>query len=157
MANKITIFDILATIDAKDVDFYDNLPEVVQKAEHPLVLMKWMLGCNDPAKILLLNEMVNPYVFPLSRQKPMVMKLLTVCADGKRTRYKWIPRKKAKTTKYPALVALIQQQFQYSSKHALDALPVLTGLQLLQFAEEMGYQKKEMSDIKKEIKKRDKK
>jgi len=154
--NKITIFDILARIDIKDTHFYDDLPEAVQKAEHPLVLMKWMHGTNDPLKVMMLNEMVNPYVFSLHKHKPLVMKMLTICASGNRTRYKWIKMKKGSTVKYPALIDVIKRTFNYSTAKALDVLPLISDADLLAFCEQLGFQKDEYKNIKKEIRLRNK-
>lgn len=156
MDDKITILDILNRIDAKDKNFYDDLPETVQKAEHPLVLMKWMAGTTDPMKTTMLNEVVNPYVFNLHKHKPLVMKLLTICADGHRTRYKWTKLKKGGTSKYPTLTGIIKRVFEYNTKHAIDALPLLTDEQLLEYADHLGFQKDEMRNVKKEIKRRNK-
>lgn len=156
MADKITIFDILVRIDVKDQSFYDDLPESVQKAEHPLVLMKWMAGSNDAMKVVLLNEIVNPYVFNLHKHKPLVMKLLTACASGKRTRYKWTKLKKAGTTKYPTLTDIVMRAFGYSSQRAVETLPLLTGEQLTEYAMDLGFQNIEMRNVRKEIKQRSK-
>lgn len=154
MDEKITIFDILARIDSKDKQFYDNLPEAVQKAEHPLVLMKWMAGTSDAMKIVLLNEIVNPYVFNLHKYKPLVMKLLTACTDGNRTRYKWTKLKKAGTTKYPTLTDIIKRVFDYGTARAADTLPLLSDDQLIEYAEGLGFQNDEMRNVRKEIKQR---
>lgn len=152
--DKITIFDILAQIDQKDIHFYENLPEQVQKAEHPLVLMKWMSGSNDPLKIILLNELVNPYVFNLHKHKRLVMKLLTTCANGKKTRYKWTKLKSAKGVNQPKLIGLIKQTYSYSTRHAISALPLFSNAQLLEMAIDLGYQKQELTAIKAELRKR---
>jgi len=154
MDNKVTIFDILARIDAKDKNFYDDLSESVQKAEHPLVLMKWMAGTTDPMKTTMLNEVVNPYAFNLHRHKPLVMKLLTICADGHRTRYKWTKLKKGKTTKYPTLTDIVKRVFDYSTQKAVDVIPLLSDDQLLEYADHLGFQKDEIRNVKKEIKQR---
>lgn len=151
MSNKITIFDILAKIDAKDVNFYANLPPEVQKAEHPLVLMKWMAGTNDRMQIMLLNEIVNPYVFSLYKHKPLVMQMLTICASGQRKRYKWTKLKKTKTSKYPTLVLLLSQTFNYSHKLATEAVRFVQPDQFLIYAEQIGWQKEELSKVKKEV------
>lgn len=156
MDDKITIFDILARIDAKDKRFYDDLPPTVQKAEHPLVLMKWMAGTNDAVKTILLNELVNPYVFNLHKHKPLVMALLTACADGNRTRYKWTKLKKAGTTKYPILTDIIKRVFQYSTVRAVESLQLVPDAQLIEYAEGLGFQKDEMRTVRKEIKQRHK-
>lgn len=156
MDDKITIFDILGRIDTKDTHFYDDLPEKVQKAEHPLVLMKWMAGTSDPLKTMMLNEIINPYVFSLHKHKPLVMKLLTICANGNRTRYKWTKLKKGSTAKFPVLTDVIKQTFDYNTTKAVEALPLITDDQLLTFCDQLGFQKDELKNVKKEIRQRNK-
>ena len=150
-SNKITIFDILAKIDAKDPNFYTDLPEEVQKAEHPLVLMKWMAGTNDRLQIMMLNEVVNPYVFSLYKHKPLLMKMLTICASGKRKRYKWTKLKKSQTVKFPMLVDLIKRVFEYSTAEALDVVKLIPPQTYLEYADQIGLQKEELSKVKKEL------
>jgi hypothetical protein len=156
MDKKITIFDILADIDRKELDFYDKLPLEVQKAEHPLVLMKWMACTSDPLKIILLNEVVNPFVFSLYKHKSLVMKLLTICGNGNVTRYNWIKQKKTTSVKLPALTNIIKQIYNYNTKQAIEVIPLIDNNTFLTFADELGYQKEEISLVKKDLRKRKK-
>lgn len=84
------------------------------------------------------------------------MKMLTICGNGHKTRYKWTKIKKGATSKYPALTNVVRKMFDYSTAKAIDALPLLTDDQLLGFCDHLGLQKDELKNIKKEIRQRNK-
>lgn len=143
----------MGKIDAKQRDIYSTYTESEQKTIAPYVAMRWLSGVNDMRQIIFLNEIVNPYVFALGKDKDLLLKLMTICTTGKQRRYKWIKQGK-KETAFPLATKLVQTFYGYSKSHAKDALPSLTNDDLLSHAEELGYQPAEVKKLKLELKKR---
>ena len=150
---KLDIFEVIKNIDLKIRDYYDSLSEEEQKAISPYVIMRWLSGTSDMRQVFFLNELVNPYAFELQKHKDLLLKLMMVCTSGKSKRYTWLKQgKKAPST--PKLIKLVQEYFGYNSRHAAEAIPLLSDEDLISFAEQLAYQKKDISELKKELKKR---
>lgn len=155
MAEKkyaIDIFKILEKLNQKDRKFFEELPEEDLKSLHPLVLMRWMSGTQDARQVFFLNELVNGMVFPLTKHKQLLLKLLMISGPGKFRRYSWTKAKGKKTSNTPKTLAMVKQAYGYSTNHALDALKILSNEQILQMAEDLGKQPDEVREISKEIK-----
>jgi transcriptional regulatory protein LevR len=151
---KLNIFDVLSKISKKNSDFYDDLSIDEQKSVQPLVLLRWLTGIKSARQIMFLNEFVNPRVFSLTKHKKLLIQLMTICTSGTATKYTWKKAISKKGSKSPKSIAVIQDIFKYNSRHATDALPLLSTEDILQFAEQLGRQPPEIRDIKKELKNR---
>lgn len=152
--HKFDIFEVLGKINKKNTTFFPEMPQEEQKAIAPLVLMRWMSGTTDARQIFFLNEAVNPYVFPLANHKELLVDLMTICAPGKFQRYKWHKSLNKRTSTTPIAVSVIRDYFNYSQHEAQESLPVLTNDDILDYAEQLGYQKEEITKLKKELKNR---
>lgn len=157
------IFKVLEKLNQKDRKFFAELSEEDLKSLQPLVLMRWMSGCNDARQVYFLNEIVNPMVFlqnvdneqtkfTNSKHKMLWLYLLMVSGPGKFRRYNWMKAKGKGISNTPKTLAMIKQHYQYNTKHALDVLKILTNEQILQIAEDFGKQPDEVREIAKEIK-----
>lgn len=149
---SLDIFDLLAQIDRKNYDIWDKLTEEQKKELSPLVVMRWMAGMSDPMQLIFLNEIVNPTVFPLGTHKELLLKLLTVCSNGKSKRYQWINYKLSGERKAKTSTRLIAEHYGLSIKDAEDARRLFTNEDLMELAELQGFQKDELSALKRELK-----
>jgi hypothetical protein len=149
---SLDIFDLLAQIDRKNYDLWDKLSEDQRKEFSPLVVMRWMAGMSDPVQLIFLNEIINTSVFPLGTQKEFLLKLLTVCSNGKTKRYSWTNYKLSGEKKAKLSVKLIAERYGMSIKDAEDARRLFNVDDLLELAEEQGLQKEEIAALKKELK-----
>lgn len=130
------------------------MPLDEQKALHPLVLMRWMSGTTDARQIFFLNEAVNPYVFPLAKHPELLIDLMTICAPGQFKKYKWHKSLNKRASSTPIAVSIVRTYFEYSQREAQEALPLLSNDDVLDYAEQLGYQKEEITKLKKELKSR---
>lgn len=150
---SLDVFDLLSKIDRKDYEIWDNLNEEQKKEFAPLVVMRWMAGCGDPVQLIFLNEIVNTSVFQLGDHKELLLKLLTVCSNGKSKRYSWINYKVSNGSKKSKKVnELIATHYHMSLKEADEARPLFSEQEILELAEMHGLQKEEIAEIKKELK-----
>ena len=152
--HKFDIFDVLGKINKKNHTFFFFFPKDQQNAIAPVVLMRWMSGTTDARQIFFMNEAVNPFVFPLANHKELLIDLMTVCAPGKFQKYKWHKSLNKRTTSTPIAVSVIRDYFDYSQREAQQSLPLLSNDDVLDYAEQLGYQKEEITKLKKELKTR---
>lgn len=150
-AYALDIFDVLNHVNMNDFEYYGKLEEHEQKALHPLVLMKWMLGTNSDKQILRMNTRVNPYVFSLGQHKELLYKLLCSTTMGKSQRYSWIKTASAKKVGSLA-TAVVEEFYKCSPREAKAAMELLSGEEVLEMAEYLGRQSDELTKIKAEFK-----
>ena len=151
---KLDIFQVLDHISRKDTKYYRNLTEEEQKAFMPLVVMRWLSGTSSGRQVYFINELVNPSVFTNHQHKELLYYLLTICAPGEKRRYFWNKTLSKKSTSCPTTVSVIREYFGYSTTEALEALPLLTDIDILLYAENLGRQKDDVTKIKKELRSR---
>lgn len=160
---KLNLFELLDSISLKNVGYFDNLSEDQKKEFSPLVIMRWLTGCNNsrsnPARqIYFINEFVNPYVFSLRNKiykhdhSKLLYDLMTITTIGKKFNYKFIKKQNKRGSKYPKATAVVKQIFQYSSRDAQEAVNILKKEEIISMALSIGCQDNEIKDIKKELK-----
>lgn len=149
---KLDVFATLEQINRKNAEFYNDLTDEERKGFVPLIVMRWMSGMNSPLQIILLNEVVNPFVFSLFNHKDLLYKLLTV-SSVKPQRYKWI-KVKGKEHQHKHSIEVIRTHYGYSSAEAASVFPLLSSDTIMEMAEKHGLQKEELAKIKNELKNR---
>jgi hypothetical protein len=153
-ARKLNIFEVLESINQKDVGLYKSWTEEEAKQFVPLVTMRWMTGTDDARQIVLLNEFANPYVFSLYKHKELLTNLFVACSSGNSQRYTWMKGSSKATTGMPNIVSVVREYFGYSTKEAVQSIPLLKDEDILSYAEQLARQSDEISKIKKELKAR---
>lgn len=150
----LDIFTLLEQVDRKNYHIWDSLTEDQRKEFSPLIALRWMAGCTDPVQIIFLNELINPTVFTFGpEKKELLLKLLTVCSNGKPKRYQWINYKLGGSSKkMKKAVELVMNHYRLSPKEAEDSRRLFSDDEILALAEEQGLQKDEMLELKKELK-----
>jgi hypothetical protein len=155
MATKeraLDVFTLLDQIDKKNYYIWDSLTEEQRKEFSPLVVMRWMAGCTDPAQIVFLNDIVNLSVFSLGNHKEFLLKLLTVCSNGQTKRYQWVNYKLGGSKKMKKAVELVATHYRLGPKEAEDSRKLFSDEELFDLAELQGWQKDEIAELKKELK-----
>lgn len=148
----LNIFSVIGSLNKKQYGFFALLSAEEQKALQPLVLQRWLSGTSDPAQVILLNEFVNPYVFPLHKHKELLVKLLSITGSGGRA--KWLKAKGKATPSSPLTTNIIKSMYGYSTRDAIQASLLLTNDDVLELAAELGKQPDEIRALKAELKKR---
>ena len=153
MTYKLDIFQVLTNINGNEFDYYATLDEQQQKAFVPVVTMKWMLGTANGKHIKRLNDRVNKYVFELAKHKELLYHLMCATTTGKNIRYKYIKTSSSTTSSSkPVSLGVIEEYYGYSSKHALDVLPLFNHDDIVEMAEYLGRQQDDLTKIKNEHK-----
>lgn len=147
----LDIFSILSKLNAKDLTVWDNLSDEERKGFSPYIIARWMSGTNDPMQIILLNELVNPNIFSKTGQRTDIMcKLLAICGTGQSKRFKWIPESK-KAKKKDVSLEIVKEYYDITTAEALHYITTLDNSDVLEMAEELGYQQDELKKLKKDL------
>ena len=149
----LDIFTLLDQVDRKNYAIWDSLTDEQMKEFSPLVTLRWMAGCTDPVQLIFLNEIVNTTVFTLGEHKEFLLKLLTVCSNGKSKRYQWINYKLGGSKKMKKAVELVMNHYRLSPKEAEDTRKLFSDEEILALAEEQGLQKDEIKELLGELRK----
>lgn len=147
---KLDIFEVLGQLNNKNTTYYQQLEPEIQKQIQPLVVNRWMTGTSDDAQVYIDNEVVNPYIFSLSHHKNLLWKLMCAANSGRSQRYQWIKHSSQGTTSLA--VQAIQQYFNYNSSDATQALTVLTKKEVIQIADDLGWQSDQIAALDKQLK-----
>ena len=151
MANyKVDIFDILNRLSIGEQDIWSSLSEEEQKAISPLIVMRWLSGTSSKRQIVYLNTLVNHLVFSLSKHPDLLFKLMTCCTEKHPARYQWLGQKKSGPSKKLS-VQVLQNYYGYSSREATKVLPLLNRDDIIRIAENLGWEKEELTKLKKEL------
>jgi len=145
----IDLFKSLASLGKRDLDWYSSLSEEDKKSVHPFVIARWMVGTSDASQLIRFNEFVNPYLFPLGNEKELLFKLCAASATGKNVRYQWIKQPSGK--KSPKIkVDVIEQFYDISTREALLYVPIVQDEDLLEMAEQLGWENDQIKKLKAE-------
>lgn len=147
---KLDIFRVLKALDDKDISFFSSLNDDEKKEFQPFLVARWLSGSYSKQQVYLINELVNQYLFSLSKHKELLWYLLTICTTGKPQRYVW-NKSASKSSSYPVTVRAIKQYFGYSSKDAERNISVLPATTIIEMAEDMGWQDDDINKMRKEL------
>lgn len=149
-AERLDIFRVLKAADTKDTTFYSALEDEEKKQLQPFLVMRWLTGTYSKQQVFMINEVLNPYVFSLYQHKELLWKLSTICTSGKSQRYVW-NKIETKNVEHPISVMIIQEFMGYNSKDAVNVLKLLDPNDIVEMAEELGWQDDEINKSRKEL------
>jgi hypothetical protein len=139
MSFKLDIFKVLNEISNGNVDYLDSLPEEQAKQFSAYLTMLWIRGAttDSDAHIVLTNELVNPYVFSLSKHPKLLYKLLcTANGFGGKQFYRFNKKNKSISSES---IEIIKQKYGYSNREAMGVLPLFTEEDIMEIAQDIGY------------------
>lgn len=152
---KLDLFEILRRIDSGDINYFNNLSEAEMKEISPVVLMRWMSCCtkdkNNLDQVLYLNDLVNKLVFNFYYHKDLLIRMLMICSNKRNKKYEWLSKQAGKNHKHA--ISVLRERFGYSSREATGVLHLFNKDDMLEMASDLGWQKKEIDDLKTELKK----
>lgn len=146
----LDLFKFLGALNKRDLQAYTKLTDEAKKEASALVIQRWLSGTSDPAQIIRLNEVANPYIFALGSEKELLFKLLAAACTGRVNRTSWI-KGPGSSTKRLSLVA-IEEYYQCSQREAEEYLPRLDASDILRFAEDAGWDKDQIKKLTAELK-----
>ena len=151
MSFKLDIFKLLGDIEnPRAGDIYTKLTADEKKGYAPLVVMRWLSGTSDKQQIKLINEYTNPHVFALSKHPHLLLKLHQACSTKTGKRFTWLGIKGKK--KGALAQKAVQEYYGLSTREVKLFQPFPPEEEVLQIAEELGWDKDELNKLKKEHK-----
>ena len=130
--NSFDLFEGLASLSSRNLNWYNDLSDDGKKAASPFVIARWMSGTSDQAQIIRLNEVVNPYIFS-GFDKDVLFKLLAIAATG--------------STKLS--IEVVKQYYDCSTREAVTYK--VTNEDLVEMAESCGWSQEELKKLTKEF------
>jgi hypothetical protein len=146
---KLDIFSLFNKIDSGDFSFYEKLSEEEKKDFNPLIIMRWMSGCNDYRQIVFINTFVNTMIFTLSKHPELLSKLLVISSSKQKKHYQWMGQKKS--NKISNRIKILSEYFGYSEREAKLNIKLINNDEYENMANELGWQKDEIAKLKKEL------
>lgn len=147
---KVDIFKLLHEIDSGNINFYQSLSEQQQKNISPLVTMRWMSGTKNKNQITLINNLLNPFVYRLSKHKSLLYKLMCISSTGTQKTYSWVV--KASKIKTTCKIQLLMDTYGISPKSAVDYVDFFDEKDYLDMADKIGYDDDMLKKLKNEFK-----
>jgi len=149
--HTLDIFWLLSQLDKKQHDVWEGLTDEQKKEVSPYVILRWMAGnIDEPEQLVNLGDIASLYAFELGDEKELLLKVLAACSVGGPKRYSWVPFKVTAKRKNKAL-GLIASTYRWPMKHAAEAIHMFTIEELVQMAQDQGWQADELKDLKKEL------
>lgn len=148
--HKVDIFKVLDSLSRGDKNVWESFTEEEQKSISPLILMRWLSGTSSQRQIVYLNELANHLIFVLAKHPSLLLKVLSCCTDKRPGRFQWIPQKKSSGSKKLS-VKVLQEYYNYSSREAMMYLHLVNKDNMVKMAEELGWEKDELTKLKKEL------
>jgi hypothetical protein len=147
---QIPLKDLNTNIDLANMDFYDNLPEDLQKAFSPWLAMRWASSVQNKQLsthyLTMINDFCNNNFTLLSKHPGLFWKLLTMAGVGKTQFHKWIPPgKKTKKSKVQEFLASIYPTYKLEDLQMIEKVNSKAELKAL--AKNYGYDDKEIKEM----------
>jgi hypothetical protein len=86
--------------------------------------------------------------------KQLLVNLLSISTSGKNQKYVWNKNTGKKHASLPRITEVVKQYYNYNTKHAIDAIPLLSNDIIFSHAEDLGYQTDQLKELKKELNRR---
>lgn len=144
-APQIPLGQILAAMDRKDRDFYDNLDDELKKKFSPFLMLKYNASVYGTPElehyyIASTNHYANMYMFELAKHPKLQWLMLTAASPGAGTQnHRWIKAKpKPKNVSAPIKKQLVEL-FPQMKDDDLDVLSsLITKKELTQYIKDHG-------------------
>jgi hypothetical protein len=113
------------------------------------VVQRWLTGSATELPLMMVDEACNRYTFTLGAHKQLLYQLLVVAAGGTRYRPCW-PKPQSKTVSLPLTCKVLQQHYKCSIDEAIDYCGLLSVDRIVEMAQDLGWQKDDITKLKKE-------
>jgi hypothetical protein len=147
---KLDIFWLLSEINKRNFNIWESLTVEQQKGFSPIVVQRWLAGTHDTEALRKLNDNVNPYVFALGKYPNLLLKLMSTTGNKKTNRYFWKPLNKKKQKKLA--LEVIATARNCSLREAKIIFPGYTDDDIITLAEDLAWEKDQLTKLKKELK-----
>lgn len=156
---NLNLFGALDAIQLKNKKYYRSLTPAQKKEFVPFIIMRWLSGSNNRNKIERLNGIVNILAegpgaardYIRGEHGALFYNLLICSMDGRREVNRWL-KKNGGTINRSKSLSVVMRFFSYGSREANDALKILSAEDIMDMAAQLGLQKDEIAELKKELK-----
>jgi len=148
---EVTVFSLLKEIENKNYEFYDTLTKEQQHILFkPVVVMMWLIGSYSSInQHILLDEIVNRYLFAFSKHPKLLYLLMCVCGESKSKKFVFLKRE-AKQKKFKETIEVIESYYNCSPREAESYVCLLSLDDIKEMAAALGYENTQIKLIIKE-------
>ncbi|MCB1711952.1 MAG: hypothetical protein KDH96_05590 [Candidatus Riesia sp.] len=148
---EVTIFTLLKEIENKNYQFYDSLTKEQQQILFkPVVVMMWLVGSYSSInQYMLLDEIVNRYLFTFSKHPKLLYLLMCVCGEHKSKKSVFLKRN-VKQQKFKETMEVIELYYNCSPREAETYKVLLNIEDIKEMATSLGYENSQIKLILKE-------
>ena len=136
-----------------NMDYIDSLSQEELDSISPYVIQLWLRGAdnNEHSRMVITNEVCNPYIFSLAIHKTLLLKLMCV-ANGLGVRTSYSFRKKRKVFNFPLSLGIIMDYYDYSESDAKESFDLMSKKDIMELAELVGSESETIKKLKVELK-----
>jgi hypothetical protein len=145
MSNKIDIFDFLKQIDDNNIDYVRSLSDSDLKSIAPVVFTRWLSGCKNKEQLLLVNNILNNFIFSLDKDKKLLLYLMICCSKNRKS-YKWFPKNSSINKNIK--LEIISQYYNITYKDAKNYLDFLSIDEIKDMAIQLNFDKEKINKLK---------
>lgn len=150
--DRVDIFEFLREVDSGNFEYFENLSEAQKKKFAPVVATRWMSCTRNTSQLQAVNALVNPFTFAFAtKHKELLYKLMLIASSGTEKRYKWIGKKKSGGT-MPNTTTILAEYYKISKSKASGYAKMFTVDEVIECAENLGYDEAYLKKIKNEFK-----
>lgn len=144
----LNIFDVLKNINNKKYQYLKTLTPEECSAFQPYLTQRWLCATPNSLQYYLLNEVCNRYLNSVvGKHSDLCYKLFNITSQSSNTRYAYIAPKTKKSSK-KAHVNVIAEYYNISTKIAEKYAALTTIDDIINMAEELGYQAADIKALK---------
>ena len=151
MVEKLDMQLLMAAIDERVYDAYDDLTEQEQKAVSPLIVMRWACcfrfnNKQSGQRLIDVNERVNKHLFSFQKHdKKLIWRLLASCGTGSYADHTYIGANKTKDK----VVEWLGEIYPAKKQDELVLMrSLMTKDEIKQLAKDYGLDSKQIRELK---------
>lgn len=144
MNNKLDIFEFLKNIDDNNITYINNLTDSQLKSIPVIVFTRWLSGTKNTKQLLLVNNILNRFVFSLDKHKKLLLYLM-ICCSNNRKNYRWYNKKTLNTNIKCEILSLY---LNISLKEASNYIDFYSIDEIKQMGVELSVEKEKLNKIK---------
>lgn len=148
---EITIFTLLNEIENQNYRFFDTLSKEQQQILFkPVVVLMWLVSSyGSREQLLMLDDLVNRYLFVFSQHPKLLYLLMCVCGDKQKKKWNFVKRD-VKHQKHKETLQVIEIYYNCSPREAVAYLPLLQIEDIKEMCVALGFEPAQIKGIVKE-------
>lgn len=145
---KLDIFKVLDNIRAGNMDYYDTLSPIEKKGFYPVLVYHWLIGSASTEELKLLDAIVNPILFSMSKHPKVIYQLMVSCmVSNTKKKHRYMKKGKKQNTDTVA-IDIIKKYYECSSDRANEYYQLINIDDIKELGYDLGFSDKDIKKVK---------